>query len=244
VLIKKNILITGASSGIGKQIAIDVASNNGNAILTGRNIDLLNKVADIIEENHKVKIPIYITDLNNEEDIVAMANSLPLLDGIVLNAGIIDYTPIKYLTKEKIENILMVNFISNVLLINNLLSLKKIKNSASIVFISSISARLGVPGTSIYAASKAAQTAFAKVLASELSIKKIRVNIISPGLVSTDLINKISTVSNIEKNELNNYPLGIGTVYNVSDQVIHLLSDRSEWMTGTDILIDGGFTLK
>ncbi len=244
MLIKKNILITGASSGIGKQIAIDVASNNGNAILTGRNIDLLNKVADIIEENHKVKIPIYITDLNNEEDIVAMANSLPLLDGIVLNAGIIDYTPIKYLTKEKIENILMVNFISNVLLINNLLSLKKIKNSASIVFISSISARLGVPGTSIYAASKAAQTAFAKVLASELSIKKIRVNIISPGLVSTDLINKISTVSNIEKNELNNYPLGIGTVYNVSDQVIHLLSDRSEWMTGTDILIDGGFTLK
>jgi NAD(P)-dependent dehydrogenase (short-subunit alcohol dehydrogenase family) len=87
-------------------------------------------------------------------------------------------------------------------------------------------------------------TAFAKVLACELSNKKIRVNIISPGLVSTNLINKISTISNVENNEHNNYPLGIGTVNNVSDQVIHLLSDRSKWMTGTDILIDGGFTLK
>jgi NAD(P)-dependent dehydrogenase (short-subunit alcohol dehydrogenase family) len=173
-----------------------------------------------------------------------MANSLPPLNGIVLNAGIIDYTPIKYLTKEKIENILMVNFISNVLLINKLLGLRKIQNAASIVFISSISAHLGVPGTSIYAASKAALTAFAKVLACELSNKKIRVNIISPGLVSTNLINKISTISNVENNEHNNYPLGIGTVNNVSDQVIHLLSDRSKWMTGTDILIDGGFTLK
>ena len=244
MLIDKNILITGASSGIGKQIAIDVVSNNGNAILTGRNIEHLNKVSDLIADSNKVKIPLYITDLNNEEDIFGMANSLPPLNGIVLNAGIIDYTPIKYLTKEKIENILMVNFISNVLLINKLLGLRKIQNSASIVFISSISAHLGVPGTSIYAASKAALTAFAKVLASELSNKKIRVNIISPGLVSTDLINNNSTVSNVEKNELNNYPLGIGTVHNVSDQVIHLLSDRSKWMTGTDILIDGGFTLK
>ena len=244
MLTEKNILITGATSGIGKQISFDVASNNGNAILTGRNNELLNKVAELIEDRQKVKIPIYITDLNNEDHIIAMANSLPLLDGIVLNAGIIDYTPIKYLTKEKIEVILMVNFISNVLLINKLLDLKKIKNDASIVFISSISAHLGVPGTSIYAASKAALTAFAKVLASELSIKKIRVNIISPGLVSTDLINRNSTVSNIEKNELNYYPLGIGTVNNVSDQVIHLLSDRSKWMTGTDIVIDGGFTLK
>jgi NAD(P)-dependent dehydrogenase (short-subunit alcohol dehydrogenase family) len=244
VLTDKRILITGASSGIGKQIALDVVSNNGNAILTGRNCDLLNNVADIIAFTNNVKTPVYITDLNNEDDIIGMANSLPPLNGIVLNAGIIDYTPIKYLTKEKIENILMVNFISNVLLINKLLGLRKIQNAASIVFISSISAHLGVPGTSIYAASKAALTAFAKVLACELSNKKIRVNIISPGLVSTNLINKISTISNVENNEHNNYPLGIGTVNNVSDQVIHLLSDRSKWMTGTDILIDGGFTLK
>ncbi len=244
MLTDKRILITGASSGIGKQIALDVVSNNGNAILTGRNCDLLNNVADIIAFTNNVKTPVYITDLNNEDDIIGMANSLPPLNGIVLNAGIIDYTPIKYLTKEKIENILMVNFISNVLLINKLLGLRKIQNAASIVFISSISAHLGVPGTSIYAASKAALTAFAKVLACELSNKKIRVNIISPGLVSTNLINKISTISNVENNEHNNYPLGIGTVNNVSDQVIHLLSDRSKWMTGTDILIDGGFTLK
>lgn len=244
MLAGKNILITGASSGIGKQISVDVASNNGNAILTGRNNVQLNNLVSFIVNKYNVQPSLYIADLNNEDEIFKLADFLPPLNGIVLNAGIIDYTPIKYLTKDKIQNILMVNFLSNVLLINKLIVSRKIQNSASIVFISSISARMGVPGTSIYAASKAALSAFAKVLASELSNKKIRVNIISPGLVSTSLINNVSIVNDIENSELNKYPLGIGTVNNVSDQVIHLLSDRTIWMTGTDILIDGGFSLK
>jgi NAD(P)-dependent dehydrogenase (short-subunit alcohol dehydrogenase family) len=244
VLSNKNILITGASSGIGKQIAIDVASNNGNAILSGRNSERLSEVANLIAQTKNRIPPVFVADLIKEEDIVNLSDSLPPLLGVVLNAGIIDYTPIKYLTKDKVENILWVNFVSNVLLIKKLLELRKIQKSASIVFISSISAHLGVPGTSIYAASKSALTSFAKVLASELSQKKIRVNIISPGLVSTDLAYKNSSLKNIENSQILNYPLGIGTVNNVSNQAIHLLSDRSEWMTGTDILIDGGFTLK
>ncbi len=244
MLSNKNILITGASSGIGKQIAIDVASNNGNAILSGRNSERLSEVANLIAQTKNRIPPVFVADLIKEEDIVNLSDSLPPLLGVVLNAGIIDYTPIKYLTKDKVENILWVNFVSNVLLIKKLLELRKIQKSASIVFISSISAHLGVPGTSIYAASKSALTSFAKVLASELSQKKIRVNIISPGLVSTDLAYKNSSLKNIENSQILNYPLGIGTVNNVSNQAIHLLSDRSEWMTGTDILIDGGFTLK
>lgn len=239
----KNILITGASSGIGKQIAIDVASNNGFAILTGRDNTRLAKVSALISKNKETIAPVFSADLNSEEDIVRLTDALPLLSGVVINAGIIDYTPIKYLTKEKVENILLVNFVSNVLLISRLLELRKIQSSASIVFISSISTRLGISGTSMYAASKAALSAFAKVLASELSTKRVRVNVVSPGLIATDLTEKISSVKCSQTDDVKSYPLGWGTVNNVSDQVIHLLSDKSEWMTGTDILIDGGFTL-
>lgn len=240
----KNILITGASSGIGRQIAIDVAAKNGSAFLTGRDYKRLSEVSELISKNMQTKAPFFPADLTMEEDIMRLTESLPLLSGVVINAGIIDYTPVKYLTKEKVINVLLINFISNVLLIRSLLELRKIQASASIVFIGSISARLGVPGTSIYAASKSALSAFAKVLAIELSTKRIRVNVVSPGLVATGLKEKISTIKNTQTDDSKNYPLGLGTVNNVSNQVIHLLSDKSEWMTGTDILIDGGFTLR
>lgn len=240
----KNILITGASSGIGRQIAIDVASNNGFAILTGRDNTRLNEVAALISRNKEIVSPVFSADLAREEDIVRLTEGLPKLSGVVINAGIIDYTPVKYLTKGNVENILLVNFVSNVLLIRRLLELRKIQSSASIVFVSSISTRLGIPGTSMYAASKAALSAFARVLASELSNKRVRVNVVSPGLIATDLTEKISSVKSSQTDDVKSYPLGWGTVNNVSDQVIHLLSNKSEWMTGTDILIDGGFTLR
>ena len=243
MLAGKNILISGASSGIGKQIALDVSLNRGNSFLTGRDAFRLNEVVESISDMDGTASS-FIADLRNEIELDNLVNSLPSLSGIVLNAGIVDYTPIKYLSKEKVFDILSVNFVSNVLLINKLLESRKIQQSASIVFISSISAHLGVPGTSIYSASKAALTAFAKVLASELSNRKIRVNIISPGLVSTNLTNKILDVKNSNEDEIRNYPLGLGTTNNISDHVLHLLSDKSQWMTGTDIIIDGGYTLK
>ena len=240
----KNILVTGASSGIGRQIAIDVASNNGFAILTGRDDARLFEVSELIRKSKQTKALFFSADLTMEEDIVRLTDYLPPLSGVVINAGIIDYTPVKYLTKEKVENILLINFVSNVLLIKRLLELRKIQSSASIVFISSISTRLGIPGTSMYAASKSALSAFAKILAIELSTKRVRVNVVSPGLIATDLTEKISAVKSSQTDDVKSYPLGWGTVNNVSDQVIHLLSDKSEWMTGTDILIDGGFTLR
>jgi len=238
----KNILVTGSSSGIGKQIAIEIGLNKGNPILTGRNIEKLGEVCKLIKKNGAD--PAYRSaDLRNENDITDLVISLPNLSGLVINAGIIDYTPIKFLSSVKIDEIFQVNFTSNVILIKKLLEYKKINNNASIVFIGSIASKLGVSGTSLYAASKAALTSFAKVLAIEVSSKKIRVNTLSPGLVTTDLTEKITDIKSdgIEKDK--NYPLGWGSTQNVANVVVFLLSDKSEWMTGTDIVLDGGFTL-
>ena len=144
----KNILVTGSSSGIGKQIAIEIGLNKGNPILTGRNIEKLGEVCKLIKKNGAD--PAYRSaDLRNENDITDLVISLPNLSGLVINAGIIDYTPIKFLSSVKIDEIFQVNFTSNVILIKKLLEYKKINNNASIVFIGSIASKLGVSGTSL-----------------------------------------------------------------------------------------------
>lgn len=242
-LSNKTIFITGASSGIGRKLSLDAAKAGAKLYITGRDKSKLNSTKGLCCENSSIEI--IIADLRLSDEITNLVTRLPLLDGIVLNAGVIDYVPIKLISQNRIKEVFSVNFDSNVLLIQSLLKLKKIKNNSSIVFVSSISAHLGISGTALYAASKAALSAFAKVLASELASKKIRVNIISPGLLRSDVIENNDNLlpENIELAE-KEYPLGYGTTSNVSDQTIYLLSDHSVWMTGTDIILDGGYTLK
>ena len=235
----KNILITGASSGIGKKIACDISLNNGYSFLTARNKSKLKRIVDSIVKQNK-KSAYIDADLSKNEDIIKLSKKIPNLSGIVLNAGIIDYSPIKFINYEKMLEIFKVNFFSNVFLIKNLLKEKKINKNSSIVFIGSISSISGTPATSIYASSKSALTTFSKVLASELAPKKIRVNTVSPGLVKTDLIDDVSKVSNIESQ----YPFGLGNVEDISNQVMFLLSEKSKWITGTNVLIEGGHLLK
>lgn len=235
----KNILITGASSGIGEKIATDVSLNNGHAFLVARNEKKLIKITNELKKNN-LKSSYILADFKNTNDIKKLSDQLPNLSGIVINAGIIDYAPVKFISYDSMIETFNVNFFSNVLLIKNLLKKNKINKNASIVFIGSISSYLGTPATSIYASSKAALTTFSKVLASELIPKKIRVNTVSPGLVNTDLIKNISKVKDI----FEKYPLGIGQVEDVSNQVMFLLSEKSKWITGTNIKIDGGYFLE
>lgn len=235
----KNIFVTGASSGIGKQISIDVAMSDGNLFMTGRNKKELTKINAFIHNKNK-KASFFTADLINEEEIIQLCDRLPVLSGIVINAGIVDYSPVKHISLKKMIALFQINFFSNVLIIKNLLKQRKIKNTASIVFIGSISSDLGVPATAMYAASKSALTSFSKVLASELLSKKIRVNTVSPGLVKTKVLKNISEINK----KPNDYPLGYGNVQDVSNQVLFLLSDKSKWITGTNIKIEGGYLLK
>lgn len=242
---KKQILVTGSTSGIGLNICSTLSELNASLIITGRNLNKLESLSKQYRVNN-INFSKYIhADLINHLDIERLAEDSILLDGLVLNAGVIEYSPTKLISNEKISKIFKTNFESNVLLIQNLLKRKKIKKGASIVFISSIASNLGVKGTALYSASKAALNAYAKVLANELSVQQIRVNIILPGIVKTELIDRenIATTQSLEKTE-NEYPFGFGLPEDITNLVLFLLSDKSRWITGSEIVIDGGHSLK
>jgi NAD(P)-dependent dehydrogenase (short-subunit alcohol dehydrogenase family) len=232
----KTILVTGASSGIGKEIAIQCSKEGATTIITGRDITRLELTNQMLVNSK------YMTcDMNEENDIIQLVQSLPELDGVVFCAGIVEYSPVKLINSKKINNIFSTNFNSQVLLTQQLLKLKKLKTSSSLVYISSIASKIGVPGTALYASTKAALNAFVKVTASELSNQKIRVNSICPGIIATPMGEKATSMTNSIEND---YPLGLGEPVDVAGSSIFLLSDASKWITGTELILDGGLTLK
>ena len=239
----KNILVTGASQGIGREIAISASKLGATVTIVGRNVEKLQETISLLSGNgHKMQA----VDLSNATDIDELiSQSLPY-DGVIFNAGIVEYLPVKFLNESKIDAVFSVNFDSNVVLSQKLIKKKLLNKKASLVFISSISSKLGVGGTAMYAASKAALISFSKVLATELAPQGIRSNSICPGIVKTAMTEQASDAASeeeLKKAELE-YPLGYGEPSDVAGLVMYLLSDMSKWMTGSDLIIDGGFTLK
>lgn len=238
----KTILITGASSGIGRQIAITASQMGAAVIITGRDHQKLAATKELIAGDCSC----ITADLVNENEIIDLVNQLPKVHGVVFCAGVIDYTPIKFINTQKIASIFSINFNSQVLLTHQLLKNKKIEKAGSLVYVSSVSSKLGVAATSLYAASKAALTAFAKVTAAECAGQRIRSNSICPGIVLTPMTGKAMEATSDESMDKASadYPLGYGMPEDVAGLAVYLLSDASRWMTGSEILMDGGLTLK
>ena len=236
----KNILVTGASSGIGKEIAIKLNALGANIIITGRNEERLNETRDLLIYHLGIPAESYPCDLSKEDDIRKMVTELPQLDGVVFCAGVVEYYPIKFINAEKINNIFSVNLNSQIILTQQLTKNKKLKPNGSLVYISSIASKIGVAGTSLYAASKAGLNGFVKVAASELSNQKIRANSICPGIIQTPMTEK---AQNVNADLAKDYPLGLGETIDVVGPCIFLLSDASKWITGTELILDGGLTL-
>ncbi|MET4141605.1 SDR family oxidoreductase [Pedobacter sp. UYP1] len=239
----KTFLVTGASSGIGQQIAISISNHGGRVIAAGRDMNRIQQTLTLLEgEGHSY----HLFDLSDYKEIAEFVSKSEKLDGVVFNAGVIDYTPVKFINEEKMFKVFDVNFKGSVFLSQQLIKNKLINKMGSLVFISSISSKLGVPGTALYASSKAALTAYAKVVASELANQKIRANSISPGIIVTPMTEKAAEVvtDSSVKDAEKDYPLGYGTPLDVAGLAIYLLSDASRWMTGSDLILDGGLTLK
>lgn len=236
----KTILVTGASSGLGISIAMECSKMGANVIISGRNPERLSETLNKLDGGNHQKI---IADLTNIEDIDKLTQSLPVLDGIVLNAGIIKTTPVKFISDDAIESIFNTNILSSIKLIQRLLKARKINKGGSIVFISSISTFNVKVGNSLYSATKGAVNSFMKVLALELASQKIRANCIQPGFIKTRILESgIITDDQLEEH-FKLYPLGIGKPTDVSYGCVYLLSDAAEWITGTSFTIDGGVTL-
>ena len=238
----KTIFITGASSGIGKAIAIECSKIGAKIIITGRNSERLNETFMTLTGNGHTQI---IADLNNEERLLQLIEDLPSLDGVVHCAGLIKTLPFQFVNEQALEEIFNINFKIPTILSAKLVKNKKISKGCSIVFISSISGvYCSTPANSLYSATKGALNGIIKGMAIDLASKLIRVNSVNPGMVETEIFNNgIITAEQLEEDK-GRYPLKrYGQPEEVAYATIYLLSDASSWVTGTSLLIDGGYTL-
>lgn len=234
----KTILVTGASSGIGKSIAITISKMGGRVIISGRNKDKLQNTSSLLLGEHHLIIS---ADLTNKEDINNLAEEVSALDGIVHCAGIGHRMPAKMISEADINTVMNTNFNSAVLLQAALLMKKKVKKDSSIIFIASKAADYPSPGNAVYSASKGAIISYARCLALELAPRGIRVNCICPAMVWTDLIIQDEvTIEQLKESE-RSYPLKrYGKPEDVANLAVFLLSSASSWMTNSCIDLTGG----
>ena len=234
----KTILVTGASSGIGRGIAVTCSKMGATVIINGRNITKLKETESLMEPDRAI---IKSGDLTETATLVSLVGELPKLDGVVHCAGIGQRIPCKDLQIDDVNKVMEVNFMAPVMLQAELLRQKKINKSASIVFVASIASWSPSFGNSIYSASKGAIISYANCLALELAPREIRVNCISPAMVWTDLILSDGTDEEQLKEDEQKYPLKrYGTPEDIANLTVYMLSDASTWMTGSNVKISGG----
>lgn len=240
----KTILVTGASSGIGQATAIECSRLGADVIISGRNEERLRKTYSKLNKGgHSV----VIADLTVKDEIEKLIHSIPLIHGIVLCAGIGNTILTQFASRKKIDLIFETNFFAQVEFMRMLQKKKKIYEGGSVVAISSIGGPFAINlGNGPYGASKSALLTWMKFLAQELAPRKIRVNCVCPGMVHTPLVDTEGTFS---KEELESYKASIpfhrfGEPHEIALACVYLLSDASKWMTGTEMIIDGGTTLR
>ncbi|EPE01266.1 SDR family NAD(P)-dependent oxidoreductase [Capnocytophaga sp. oral taxon 336] len=238
----KTILVTGASSGIGKAIAIECSKMGAKVVITGRNEQRLQETYGQLESAQRAYI---VADLTKKEDIETLVNQIDSLNGLVNCAGLTIPKPFKFLQEEDIQEVMTVNFNAPLLLTQLLVKKKKLQKASSIVFISSISGtKVSYIAGSIYSASKGAINGICKGLALELAPQQIRVNTVVPGMVETNIVSGGEVTQEQLEADKQKYPLKrYGKPEEVACAVIYLLSDASSWVTGSNLLIDGGYTL-
>lgn len=241
----KTILVTGSSSGIGRGIAIECSRMGAKIVLNGRNVDRLKETLGMMDGEGHILIP---ADISKQEEIDKLITEVPALDGCVLCAGIPQVCPVKHFKRNDIEDIIGVNTIAPIMITSGLLKKKKIHKGSSVVLIESVSGVfVGTKGDVSYNASKAALNGFLKGSALELASQGIRINAVNPGLVPTNILNLSNEMFSETHHTdimLNSYPLKrYGTPEDIAYGVIYLLSDASSWVTGTNLVIDGGYLL-
>ena len=243
----KTIIVTGASSGIGRQCAINCSQLGAKLILMGRNTERLKEtLTSLDDENKHLMYPLDLLDYDKLEEVLnAIASKLGNIDGVINCAGISATLPFRRVTPEKME-LFFQNNVTMGFNLCRLLTQKKLmaKNGGSIIFISSVMGMVGETGKVLYGMTKGALIAGTKSLAIELARKNIRVNCISPGVVESPMSDKaIYSRDEASLNRIKNmHPLGLGKDEDVANACVFLLSDGSGWITGTNLIVDGGYT--
>lgn len=237
----KRILVTGASSGIGQCIAIECSNMGAQMVVTARNQERLHETVSQIATSDSQEI---IADISTVEGVDAIVEQVPVLDGLVLNAGIIHTAPVKFINEENMMAVFNTNILSSIRLVQRLIKKKKLNRNASVVFISSISTFQVKKGNSLYSATKGAVNSFAKALAVEVGHLGIRVNCIQPGNIKTRVMDAGAITEEQRAEYMKKYILGEGEPIDVAYPAIYLLSNAAKWVTGSIFTIDGGGTLQ
>jgi NAD(P)-dependent dehydrogenase (short-subunit alcohol dehydrogenase family) len=233
----KTVLVTGSSSGIGLAIAQALAHEGAKVVVNGRKPDKVAAALGSLEGSGHIS---HVADLTDDEQVKAFVEAMPVLNGLVLNAGVFPrLIPFNMVDIRHLNEVMNANFLAPVNLMSQLLRKRKLANSSSIVINTGTSAFLGPPATAAYSAAKAALTGLSRSMGLDVAKRGIRVNCIAPGYVKTEL-----TVGTISDDSFNLVPIGVADPDDVVGPFLFLLSDASRWMTRTTMIVDGGISLK
>lgn len=242
----KTILVTGASSGIGRGIAIASAERGAKLLILGRDVDRLEETKAICGNSQ----PHAFLSIDLQEEVEESAELLPFLKahspihGMVHAAGVSPTIPFKVLKKEQVLAAFQLNVFAAVHLIQYLTKVGiKSSDGMSMVLISSVMSEVGEKGKSLYSMTKSALIGLVKSLALEYADKQIRFNAISPSVVNSPLSERSLYRTNeaAMQQVLDQHPLGLGEVSDIAHAAVYLLSDASKWVTGTNLVVDGGY---
>jgi NAD(P)-dependent dehydrogenase (short-subunit alcohol dehydrogenase family) len=242
----KWIVVTGASSGIGRAVSIELGRNGAKLILIGRNQARLEETASHLAPGQSHILSFDLTSFPEiGPKIKELSVAVGRLYGFCHCAGIVETRPLSSCKNEGLTAMMDINVISGIELARAICRRDIMEeDGGSILFVSSIYGRIGMPGQIGYSATKGAVAAAARAMAVELAPRKIRVNTISPGLVRTPMIEE--SFSKLSEDQIKkieaSFPLGIGRLEDIAKAVAFLLSPQSRWITGIDLVVDGGYT--
>ena len=242
----KNIIVSGASSGIGRQCAVTFSQLGANVILIARNEERLKDTFNKLKKGNHLTISQDITEYDKLEEVVNTAvGKIGKISGFVHSAGIEMTVPLRSMTPSYYENMFAINVISGFELAR-IISKKKYldEKGVSLIFISSVMGMLGQSGKIGYCASKGALISGSKAIALESAKKNIRVNCVLPGVVETEMSNKMfgNLPEESKRSIINMHPLGLGKPEDIASACAFLLSDASRWITGINLIVDGGYS--
>ena len=244
----KTILVTGASSGIGRQCAITCSRMGAKVALIGRNQERLSETRQQLEGDGHVVVSYDLTNLDGLKEMVAgIVAQMGAIDGLVNCAGISTTLPFKLMSPDKVEEYFRTNVFATMELTRQVLSIKNVNNlGASVIFFASVMGCVGENAKSLYSLTKGALISGCRSLAIEYAPKKVRLNVVSPGVVETAINRNQPYLADPERRKVTEslHPLGIGTTEDIANACVYLLSDASRWVTGQNLIVDGGYTAK